>query len=255
MPEAAAPRHVPVLLEAVIRLLGPALEGGGWWADVTVGLGGHSAAILERYPETSVVVLDRDSQALKWAEERLAPFGPRVRFVNAPFSHLEESVRSLGIGSVRALLADLGVSSMQLDHGERGFSFQQDGPLDMRMGRGEPAPGSDPTHRGTRTAEDIVNRYPEEELANILRTYGEEKQAKRIARGIVAARREAPIRTTGQLARLVERLKPEPHRPRSGRRRLHPATQVFQALRIEVNQELDQLGELLDQSVKMLDKD
>jgi 16S rRNA (cytosine1402-N4)-methyltransferase len=159
---------------------------------------------------------------------------------------------------------------MQIDLAERGFSFLRDGPLDMRMSgmasntasntasNDDPDPGptvhtDDP--EGELTAADIVNRYPEEQLANIFREYGEEKQARRIARGIVAARREEAIETTGQLARLVERLKPHRGRPRAGRRRLHPATQVFQALRIEVNRELDELHDLLDQAVRLLEKD
>lgn len=245
--------------------------------DCTVGLGGHSAALLESFPDIRLVAIDRDSRALELAAERLAPFGQRVRYLEASFSELEHRLADLHIDGIRAVLADLGVSSMQLDTAERGFSFLRDGPLDMRMSGGRPpdllevADTDSPSIRSstdsstTNTtrhddsepldATDIVNGYPEEKLVDIFRKYGEEKQARRIARGIVAARREEAIETTGQLARLVERLKPQYGRPRAGRRRLHPATQVFQALRIEVNRELDELHDLLDQAVRLLEKD
>lgn len=283
----AAARHVPVLLEDTLELLQPALASGGWVVDATTGLGGHSEAMLKAFPEVKLVAVDRDPEAMKLAQERLAPFSRRIFWVCSRFAEIEQRLPGLGIERVHAVLADLGVSSMQLDVASRGFSFQQDGPLDMRMagtgdlvevesgsiGNGSPSetgspadiesgPGSLPEM----TAAEIVNSYPEEELAMIFKEYGEERQAKRIARGIVEARREKPFETTGELARLVERLKPRQwSRPRSrggrggrgraGQKTVHPATQVFQALRIEVNQELEELKELLDESVRLLEQD
>ena len=269
-------RHVPVLLEETLDLLRPALVSGGWVVDATVGLGGHSEAILKAFPQARLVAVDRDPEALKLAQERLAPFEERIFWVCSRFADVEQRLPELGIDGVRAVLADLGVSSMQLDVASRGFSFQQDGPLDMRMA-GTSAPEiDDPSPDGFAgdgsheelTAADIVNSYPEEELAKIFRDYGEERQAKRIARGIVEERLEKPFETTGELARLVERLKPRRpfHRGRrgagkAGRRHsgalksVHPATQVFQALRIEVNQELEQLRSLLEESVRILEQE
>ena len=264
-------RHVPVLLEETLDLLRPALVSGGWVVDATVGLGGHSEAILKAFPQARLVAVDRDPEALKLAQERLAPFEERIFWVCSRFADVEQRLPELGIDGVRAVLADLGVSSMQLDVASRGFSFQQDGPLDMRMA-GTSAPEiDDPSPDGSHeelTAADIVNSYPEEELAKIFRDYGEERQAKRIARGIVEERLEKPFETTGELARLVERLKPRRpfHRGRrgagkAGRRHsgalksVHPATQVFQALRIEVNQELEQLRSLLEESVRILEQE
>ena len=228
--------HLPVLCAETVRLLETAR--GGCFVDCTVGLGGHAAAILESSPEATLVGIDRDRRALERAAERLAGFGDRVQLVAGRFSDLRRLTAELGISRLSGVLADLGVSSMQLEVADRGFSFQRDGPLDMRMGPGE------------RTAKDIVNRYAEEELGRIFREYGEERHARRIARAIVAERREEPIATTADLRRVVERAK-----PRSYKRRIHPATQVFQALRIEVNQELEELRELLDQAVEMLERD
>jgi 16S rRNA (cytosine1402-N4)-methyltransferase len=255
--EAAKPRHVPVLLDATLHHLGPVLEQGGCWVDCTVGLGGHAAAMLESFPAAQLVAIDRDAEALQWARERLSPFGTRVRFLRASFSELTACWERLDAPPPRAVFADLGVSSLQIDTAGRGFSFQQDGPLDMRMG-GAVAADRDVSQNGdaeSPTAELVVNRYPEEALANIFKDYGEEAHARRIARGIVAARQEEPIVTTGQLARLVAKLKPGGSRPRHGRRPLHPATQVFQALRIEVNRELDELHSLIDQAVRLLDQE
>lgn len=248
--------HQPVLVAEVVRWLD--LARGGCIVDCTVGLGGHAAAILDSSPAVTLLGLDRDSQALQLASERLARFGDRVRLVRARFDQLEEVLVDQGIGKASGVLADLGVSSMQLDVGERGFSFRLDGPLDMRMGTGRDANGRSPRRgaNGTQlTAWAIVNRYPEAELSRILRQFGEERHARRIASSIVAARREAAIETTTELCRLVEQAKPHRRPRRDGKKGIHPATQVFQALRIEVNQELDQLGELLDQSIRMLDRD
>ncbi len=239
--------HQPVLIAEVVRELD--LARGGWIVDCTVGLGGHAAAILDSSQAVNLLGLDRDDQALQLASERLARFGDRVRLARARFDQLEEVLGEQGLGRVSGVLADLGVSSMQLDRAERGFSFRFDGPLDMRMGTGR-ADGMEEL-----TAKTIVNRYPEAELSKIFRQFGEERHARRIASTIAAARRDAAIETTSELCRLVEQAKPRQRPRRDGRKGIHPATQVFQALRIEVNQELDQLGDLLDQSIRMLDRD
>jgi 16S rRNA (cytosine1402-N4)-methyltransferase len=237
-------QHLPVLAAESIELLAPGR--GGLFVDATLGLGGHAEAILEAGPEARLVGIDRDEHALARAAERLARFGGRVRFVQANFRDLERALAGLGIdGGVAGILADLGVSSMQLDTPERGFSFRFDAPLDMRMGLGEV------------TAADVVNEEPEGELERIFRDYGEERDARRIARVIARVREEEPIRTTGQLKRLIERAKGGRRDPAAGRGaregRVDPATRVFQALRIAVNDELAGLEEFLDQAVRQLD--
>ena len=235
--------HVPVLLDAVLAHLAP--ERGGLFVDCTVGLGSHAAALLARAPAARLLGLDRDPEALAVAGERLAPFGDRVRLVEAEFHRLAE----LAGEPPRGILADLGVSSLQLDRAERGFSFRREGPLDMRMGRSE------------MSAKDVVNRYPEADLERIFRDYGEERQARRIARALVEARRDRPIETTRELAALIERAKGHQGRGGGGgvgrlrEGRVDPATRVFQALRIEVNRELEGLAELVDQAVRLLEKD
>jgi len=257
----AVVQHVPVLLEESLRLLAP--ERGGTFADCTVGLGGHAEAILERYPGASVIGLDRDPEALDLAGERLARFGERVLLLQGRFDQLEERLEERGLAPVAGILADLGVSSFQLETPERGFSFVREGPLDMRMGK------DGYTAEDCYTAKDIVNGYSEEALSRIFKEYGEEPLARRVAREIVRRRADKPILTTGELGRLIEQVKPAPrgswrrsgkHSTQRGRgrggdrqRRIHPATQVFQALRIEVNQELDQVRDLLEQSMRMLD--
>ncbi len=250
--------HLPVLLTETVDLLRPALEGGGIWVDCTLGLGGHAAAVLAACPEARLVAIDRDPAALAEAQRRLTEWSERIDFVLAPFSSMERSLGDLGIAKVQGVFADLGVSSLQLDDAGRGFSFRHDAPLDMRMGRpaGRSADQAEETEEAAEelTARVVVNEYPEEELARIFMEYGEEQQARRIARGIGKARVEKPIETTGELARLIEGLKPQDfRRPREGKKRLHPATQVFQALRIEVNQELEELEQLLDQATQLLD--
>ena len=192
-PVSTEPRHVPVLLEEVLRFLDPGR--GGLFVDCTLGLGGHARALLERFPDTHLVGLDRDSEALAVAAERLADFGSRVRLIEGRFGDVAERLATLGIGKVSGVLADLGVSSLQLDRAGRGFSFAHEGPLDMRMGAAD------------RTAADVVNGYPEDALSKILKTYGEEPQARRIARAIVEERRNQPFETTAQLAELVEKTK------------------------------------------------
>ena len=206
-------------------------ERGGFFVDATVGAGGHAEFLLERGTEIRLLGIDRDPDALALAGERLARFGERFELVAGDFADLDallaDRLPAAGI------LADLGVSSMQLDRGERGFSFRRDGPLDMRMG---PA---------GRTAADIVATASVDELTRIFRDYGEERMAAKIARGIVAERTRGPIQTTRQLARIVAGEK-------GSREKIDPATRVFQALRIEVNQELVALGRFLAAAVARL---
>ncbi|HMB53608.1 MAG TPA: 16S rRNA (cytosine(1402)-N(4))-methyltransferase RsmH [Thermoanaerobaculia bacterium] len=235
-------RHVPVLVEETLRFLQP--ERGGVYVDCTLGLGGHAAALLERGPEAVVLGIDRDPQALAGAAERLAPFGDRARFTAGNFHRFAEVVAGAFGGEAPPLagvLADLGVSSLQIDTPGRGFSFRFDGPLDMRMGGSE------------LTAEEIVNHYSEADLERIFREYGEERQARRVARAVVEARREAPITTTAELKAVIDRAKRVDERRRRHEGRVDPATRVFQALRIEVNQELAGLGDFLDQAVRLLE--
>lgn len=233
-------QHLPVLVDETLELL--AARRGGLFVDATLGLGGHAEALLRASADVRLVGIDRDPEALERAAERLAPFGERVRFAHANFHHLETALAELGIrGGLSGVLADLGVSSMQLDTPERGFSFRFDAPLDMRMGLAE------------QTAADLLNEVTEGELEDIIRDYGEENQARRIARAIVSARAEGPIETTGQLKRLIERAKGS--RPGDREGRVDPATRVFQALRIAVNQELAGLEGFIQQAIDMLEDD
>jgi 16S rRNA (cytosine1402-N4)-methyltransferase len=225
--------HVPVLLEETIEAL--AVAPGGTYIDGTVGGGGHAEAILERIgAEGRMLGIDRDPAALALARERLSRF-PTVRLAQGDFADMMAIAHRHGIFAVDGVLLDIGVSSMQLDTPDRGFSFQHDAPLDMRMDPALP-----------RTAANWVNEAPESELADVLWRYGEERAARRIARFIAAARARAPICTTGELAELVARAK-------GGRRgRIHPATQTFQALRIAVNDELGQLERGLEAALALL---
>ncbi len=215
--------------------------GPGLYVDCTVGLGGHAEAILEGIRGSSLVGIDRDPEALAIARERLARFGERVRLVEGPFDQLEQHLRRLGIEHVRGVLADLGVSSLQLDSAARGFSFRFEGPLDMRMGP------------SGQSAADILNQSSEGELERIFREYGEERRARRIAREVVVTREHAAIETTTQLKDLIARAK----RVRAGQRegRVDPATRVFQALRIAVNRELASLESLLDEAVNLIEQE
>jgi len=203
--------HQPVLLAEVIRSLD--LSRGGCIVDCTVGLGGHAAEILSSSPAITLLGLDRDPQALELASRRLTPFGDRARLVGARFDQLRDVVAEQGIDRISGVLADLGVSSLQLDGGERGFSFRLGGPLDMRMGLGSRREDGEELTAGT-----IVNHYPEAELTRIFRQYGEERHAPRIAKEIVAARKAKAIETTSELSRLVERVKPFKRQPRIHRR-------------------------------------
>jgi 16S rRNA (cytosine1402-N4)-methyltransferase len=217
-----------VLLDEVLEWL--AIKPEGVYVDATTGAAGHSAAIAARLSSGRLISLDRDAQALQIAQERLKRFGSKVNCVLSPFSRIAEAVHELGIPMVDGVLADLGVSSMQLDRPERGFSFREGGPLDMRMSSGE-------LEEDTLTAEEIVNRWSEKELADLLYREAEEHDSRRIARGIVKAR---PIRDTAHLATVVAGV-----RKQWGRQRLHPATKTFLALRIAVNRELEELGQFL----------
>lgn len=229
--------HEPVLVAETLDYLEP---GGGLVVDCTVGLGGHAEAILDA-GEARLLGLDRDPRALAVAARRLARFGERVELVESTFDRLAEELERRGLGRVQGIFADLGVSSLQLDTAERGFSFRFEGPLDMRMGRSGP------------TAADIVNQSSEEDLQRIFREYGEERKARRIAREIVESRKRRPIETTTELRQLIARAKRLPAGRKEGR--IDPATRVFQALRIAVNRELAGLESLLDQAIDLLDQD
>ncbi|MCG3210643.1 MAG: Ribosomal RNA small subunit methyltransferase H [Anaerolineae bacterium] len=224
--------HQPVLLSETIHALQP--RSGGVYIDGTVGAGGHAAAILAASaPAGQLHGFDQDQQALELAEQNLAEFGSRVNLYHANFKQLPHIARLYHLPPADGILLDLGVSSMQFDQPERGFSFQFDGPLDMRM---------DPSHG--QTAADLVNSLPEEELANLIYKYGEETHSRRIARAIIKAR---PLHRTVELANVVSgavRIK--------GRPKIHPATRTFQALRIAVNNELTVLEQVLPQALALL---
>jgi len=218
------PRHVPVLLERVLELFEPALAApDAVLVDATLGLGGHADALLTAHPALTLVGLDRDPAALARAEERLAHHGDRVHLVHAVYDELPDVLERLGFRKVAGVLMDLGVSSMQLDVAERGFAYSKDAPLDMRM---------DST--ASLTAAEVLNTYPPGELVRILREYGEERFAKRIVDRVVKARTVTPFTTSGRLVELLYEAVPAASRRTGG----HPAKRTFQALRIEVNDEL-----------------
>jgi 16S rRNA (cytosine1402-N4)-methyltransferase len=222
---AADAAHVPVLLDRVLALLAPALTDRPAVAvDATLGLGGHAEALLAAHPQLTLVGLDRDRDALARSRARLAPYEGRIHLVHAVYDRMPEVLDELGVTGVDGALFDLGVSSMQLDQAERGFAYAQDAPLDMRMDQSTGV-----------TAEDVVNTYSVPDLARVLREYGEERFALRIAQAIDRERRVAPLRSTAVLAELVRRAIPAATRRHGG----HPAKRTFQALRIEVNGELD----------------
>jgi 16S rRNA (cytosine1402-N4)-methyltransferase len=230
-------KHEPVLLQEILESLEPN-RGDGVLVDATVGLGGHSEALLERHPDVRLVAIDRDPEALERSRERLSRFGDRVTFVRGRHESLIDILKQCNIASISGLLADLGVSSMQLDDAGRGFSFRFEGPLDMRMGG---------TGDEGRSAADLVNRLDEYELAKIIRDYGEEPMARRIARAIVAAREEAPIATTTRLTEVIRSVKKSrPHE-------IDPSTLTFQALRIATNEELTGLDRFVDDAVSVLE--
>ncbi|MHA7286367.1 16S rRNA (cytosine(1402)-N(4))-methyltransferase RsmH [Arthrobacter sp. MDT3-44] len=222
-------RHIPVLRDRCVSLFAPAVtsaESAGRRAvvvDATLGMGGHSESMLERFPKAHLVGIDRDTEALGLAGERLAPFADRTDLVHAVYDELPDILADLGIEGVDGVLFDLGVSSLQLDERDRGFAYSYDAPLDMRMD----------TSRGI-TAAEVVNTYAAEDLLRIIRTWGEEKFAGRIATAIVRARQTEPFRTTAQLVDVIRGVVPAAAARTGG----HPAKRTFQALRIEVNEEL-----------------
>ncbi|MGZ5493119.1 MAG: 16S rRNA (cytosine(1402)-N(4))-methyltransferase RsmH [Thermoanaerobaculia bacterium] len=228
-------RHEPVLLTQVIDYLRPPREDATV-VDATVGLGGHAEALLRTYKRMRLVAIDRDPEALDRSRQRLSPFADRVTFVRGRHESLIEILKQSGIDAIGGILADLGVSSMQLDDAARGFSFRAHGPLDMRMGPDSTA------------VTEIVNTFDEHELGKILREFGEEPKAKVIARAIVQARQEAPIDTTTRLAEIVRGVK-KAKKPRD----IDPATLTFQALRIAANSELVGLDRFIDDAVSVLE--
>ncbi len=229
--------HIPVMLERCIELLAPALQApGAVVVDATLGLGGHSEALLERFPEVQLVGLDRDRHALALASERLARFGDRFHPVHTVYDKLPAALDSLGFDGIDGILFDLGVSSMQLDQAERGFSYSQDAPLDMRMDDTAPL-----------TARQIIAEYDEASLRRIFWEYGDEKLAPRYAKRIVEARQQAPIETSAQLVAIIDAATPA-----AARRAGHQSKRVFQALRIEVNQELAVLERAIPAAVDAL---
>lgn len=230
--------HVPVMLDRVLALLAPALtRPDAVVVDTTLGLGGHSAALLSAHSDITLVGLDRDPAALRLASERLAAHADRVHLVHAVFDALPEVLDDLRLGPVHGVLFDLGVSSLQLDRDDRGFSYSRDAPLDMRM---DPTTGP--------SAADVVNTYEPGDLVRVLREYGEERQARRIVEGIVRRRRRRPIRTSAELVAVLEETIPAAARRTGG----HPAKRTFQALRVEVNGELDAVAGAVPAAVEAL---
>ncbi len=229
--------HTPVLLERCIELLAPAVSHeGAVLIDATLGMAGHAEAMLERFPQLTLIGLDRDLDALDIAQERLARFGNRARFFKAVYDDIDEASEELGFPEVDGILFDLGVSSLQLDRTERGFSYSQDAPLDMRMDASSEL-----------TAETILATYDEVALRKIFWEYGDEKLAQRYARRIVEERQRSPLTSSGQLVELIDRATPA-----AARRTGHPAKRVFQALRIEVNAELSVLESAVPRALDLL---
>ena len=234
-------RHVPVMLDEIVALLAPALAPTPTTphpvlVDCTLGLAGHAAALLEACPAARLVGLDRDPEALAVAGERLAPYADRVTLVEAVYDELPDVLDDVGLPRVQAVLLDLGLSSLQIDSTDRGFAYATDAPLDMRMGRSGP------------TAAEVLNTYPVRELAQILRRYGEERFADRIARRLVEAREVEPFERSGRLVELLRSAIPMATQKTGG----HPAKRTFQALRIEVNGELAALESVLPSAVAAL---
>jgi 16S rRNA (cytosine1402-N4)-methyltransferase len=230
--------HEPVMLDRVLALFAPALgDRDAVLVDATLGLGGHADALLSEHPSLRLIGLDRDPEALDRSRDRLARHGSRVHLVHAVYDRMPEVLADLGLAKVDGVLFDLGVSSMQLDMRERGFAYSTDAPLDMRM---DPTAGI--------TAADVLNTYPVAELTRVLREYGEERFAHRIARAVVAEREREPFRTSERLVKLVYDAVPAATRRTGG----HPAKRTFQALRIEVNGELEALRRALPAALDAL---
>ena len=229
-------KHKSVLLEETIRNL--KVKPDGIYVDGTLGGGGHAYEVCRQLSaKGSLIGIDQDEAAIEAAGERLQEFGDRVTIIRSNYCNMKKELQKIGITSVDGIVLDLGVSSYQLDNAERGFTYREDVPLDMRMDR-----------RGSRTARDIVNTYTENELYRVLRDYGEEKFAKKIARNICTARSEKPIETTGELIELIKQSIPMKMRAVGG----HPAKKTFQAIRIELNQELEVLRNSLDDMIELL---
>jgi len=234
----AEDRHVPVLRDRILELLAPALQQpGSVMVDATVGMGGHSESVLEHCPNARVVGIDRDRDALALAAERLARFGDRFTPVHAVYDELPRVLDEMGLPSVSAVLLDLGVSSLQLDEEERGFAYRHDAPLDMRMDQ-----------TSGMTAAHVLNTYDRADLERILRVYGEERFAKRVASAIVRERARAPFTTSARLVELLRSTIPSASQKSGG----HPGKRTFQALRIEVNAELKALESVLPAAVDAL---
>ncbi|MFD3515070.1 16S rRNA (cytosine(1402)-N(4))-methyltransferase RsmH [Streptomyces sp. NPDC058657] len=229
-------RHVPVMLQRCLDMLAPAIsEPGAVVVDCTLGLGGHSEALLTQFPGVRLIGLDRDKEALRLSGERLAPFGDRATLVHAVYDELPEVLRRLGVPRVQGVLFDLGVSSMQLDEADRGFAYAQDAPLDMRMDQSAGV-----------SAADVLNTYAPGELVRILRQYGEEKQAKRIVSAIVREREKEPFSNSARLVELIRDALPQAAKRTGG----NPSKRTFQALRIEVNGELDSVEAAIPAAVR-----
>jgi 16S rRNA (cytosine1402-N4)-methyltransferase len=236
--DASADIHVPVMLDRCVALLAPALAApGAVFVDATLGLAGHSREVLRRFGDVRLVGLDRDPDSLALGGDRLAPYAGRVTLVHAVYDELPDVLTRLGLDRVQGVLFDLGVSSLQLDSATRGFAYAQDAPLDMRM---DATSGI--------TAAEVVNTYPAAELARVLRTYGEERFARRIADAVVRERAKEPFTHTARLAELVRASIPAATRRTGG----HPAKRTFQALRIEVNGELAALERALPAALDAL---
>ena len=228
--------HKSIMLEEVIESL--AIKPNGIYVDGTLGGAGHSSEIVKRLGEDGRLIgIDQDGEAIEAATKRLKPYKDKVTIVRSNYAQMKEVLRDLGIHKVDGILLDLGVSSYQLDNAERGFTYREDVPLDMRMDQ-----------RQTKTAKDIVNDYSEMELYRIIRNYGEDKFAKNIAKHIVQARQKAPIETTGQLIEVIKAAIPKKVRATGG----HPAKKTFQAIRIELNHELDVLKNNLEDMIDLL---
>ncbi len=225
--------HISVMLDEVVETLNP--QAGETYIDGTFGAGGYTRAILDK-ADCTVIGIDRDESALAMASSWKDKYGARLKLVHSNFANAKSALESLGIDKVDAVILDLGVSSMQIDQEERGFSFRFDGPLDMRMDRSS-----------GKTAADLVNTLPEEELANIIYMYGEEKASRRVAAAIVKARAEQKITTTGQLAKIIRSVVHV-----SPKDRIDPATRTFQALRLKVNDELGEVETILESTLDIL---
>lgn len=234
----AADRHIPVLRDRIVELLAPALtEPGAVYLDGTLGMGGHAQAILERCPNAHVVGIDRDQEALALAAERLAPYAAQVTLVHAVYDEVPRALAEAGVDHVDASLYDLGVSSLQLDETDRGFSYSQDAPLDMRMDQSAGL-----------TAAEVLNTYDPAALETVLREFGEERFARKIVGAIVREREQAPFTTSGRLVELLKKVVPAASQKSGG----HPGKRTFQALRIEVNAELSVWADALPRAIDAL---